>query len=161
MIRGKNQYKVHAFEKLNCINQVIHYESVFYYHIEFMDSDIAVSISFSFTPTAGDLLNLTCSATVPERLVERHRPGIVISYDNLGQDVVAEDNSDAIQSNVTRVDNVFLRIFTVICNCEVISVKLALVPHLMQNLMRTENSQCIVTLCLKTINLLYAFNFLL
>ena len=111
MIRGKNQYKVHAFEKLNCINQVIHYESVFYYHTRI----------YGFR------------------------------YCSISQ----------FQSNVTRVDNVLLRIVTVICNCEVISVKLALVPHLMQNLMRTENSQCIVTLCLKTINLLYAFNFLL
>ena len=81
--------------------------------LEFMDSDITVSIIFSSTPTAGDLLNLTCSATVPERLVERHRPGIVISYDNSGQNVVSDDNPDATQSNVTRVDNVFSRIVTI------------------------------------------------
>ena len=82
--------------------------------LEFMDSDITVSISFSSVPTAGDLLNLTCSATVPERLVERHRPaGIVISYDNLGQDVVAEDNPDATQSVVTRDDNMFSSIVTI------------------------------------------------
>ena len=82
--------------------------------LEFLDSDITVSIIFSSIPTAGDLLNLTCSATIPERLVEGHRPaGIVISYDNLGQDVVAEDNPDATQCNVTRVDNVFSRIVTI------------------------------------------------
>ena len=82
--------------------------------LEFVDSDIKVLISFSSIPTAGDLLNLTCSASVPERLVERHRPaGIVISYDILGQDVVAEDNPDATQSDVTRVDNVFSRIVTI------------------------------------------------
>ena len=81
--------------------------------LEFMDSDITVSISFSTTPTAGDLLNLTCSATVPERLVERHKPYIVISYDNLGQDVVSEDNPNATQYNVTRVDNAFSRIVNI------------------------------------------------
>ena len=82
--------------------------------LEFMDSDITVLISFSSTPTAGDLLILTCSATVPERLVEGHRPlGIIISYDNLGQDVVSKDNPDATQSNVTRVNNVFSRIVTI------------------------------------------------
>ena len=82
--------------------------------LEFMDSDITVSISFSSTPTDGDLLNLTCSASVPERLVEGHKPaGIVISYNNLGQDVVAEDNPDATQSNVTRVNNVFSKIVTI------------------------------------------------
>ena len=82
--------------------------------LEFMDSDITVLISFSSIPTAGDLLNLTCSASIPERLVERHRPaGIIISYDNLGQMVVAEDNPDATQSNVIRVDNVFSRIVTI------------------------------------------------
>ena len=82
--------------------------------LEFMDSDITVSISFSSTPTAGDQLNLTCSATVPEKLVERHTPaGIVISYDILGQNIVTEDNPDATQFNVTRVDNVFSRIVTI------------------------------------------------
>ena len=81
--------------------------------LEFIDSDITVSISFSSTPTAGDLLNLTCSASVPERLVERHKPYIVISYDNLGQNVVSDDNPDATQSDVTRVDNVFSRIVTI------------------------------------------------
>ena len=40
----------------------------FFTILEFMDSDVTVSISFSSTPTAGDSLNLTCSATVPERL---------------------------------------------------------------------------------------------
>ena len=86
---------------------------MFFTILEFVDSDITVSISFSSIPTAGDLLNLTCSATVPERLVERHRPGIVISYDNSGQNVVSDDNPDASQSNVTRVDNVFSRIVTI------------------------------------------------
>ena len=45
--------------------------------------------------------------------IERHRPGIVISHDNSGQNIVTEDNPDATQSNVTKVDNVFSRIVTI------------------------------------------------
>ena len=63
-------------------------------------------------PTAGDELNLTCTATVPERLV--YTPDtVVISYDSGGQMVVSEENSDATQTEVFRDGNVFSRTVTI------------------------------------------------
>ena len=66
-----------------------------------------VDINFSpSVPTAGDQLNITCSATVPERLV--HSPdSFIISYDIEGQQVVAEDNPDAEQFAIAREDNIY------------------------------------------------------
>ena len=66
-----------------------------------------VDINFSpSVPTAGNQLNITCSATVPERLV--HSPdSFIISYDIEGQQVVAEDNPDAEQFAIAREDNIY------------------------------------------------------
>ena len=78
-----------------------------FFYLDLIGSDIIINITFSSIPTAGDHLNLTCSATVPERLVERHKPtSILLSYEFGGVQEVAEVNPDATQSNVTRVDNV-------------------------------------------------------
>ena len=55
---------------------------------------------------------MTCSATVPERLV-RSPSAFIISYDGGSQNVVAEDNPDATQSAVSRDDNIFSRIVTI------------------------------------------------
>ena len=80
--------------------------------IEFVTSDTAVAISFSSVPTAGDQLNVTCTATVPERLV--YTPStVVISYDSGGQQIVTEDNTDATQSEVSQDGNIFSRVVTI------------------------------------------------
>ena len=80
--------------------------------VEFVTSDISVVVSFSSIPTAGDQLNVTCIATVPERLV--YTPAsFVISYDAGGQQVVAEDNPDATQSNISQDGNTFSRVVTI------------------------------------------------
>ena len=70
-------------------------------------------MSFSSIPiTAGDQLNVTCTATAPQRLV--YIPStVVISYDTGGQQVVAEDNDDATQSEVSQDGNVFSRVVTI------------------------------------------------
>ena len=68
-------------------------------------------IDFPLIPTAGDEFNFTCTATVPERLV--HEPtGFTISYDFSGSIIVADDNTDATQSSITRNGNVFSRDIT-------------------------------------------------
>ena len=54
---------------------------------------------------------MTCSATVPERLI--YSPLIVISYDFGSQELVAEDNPNATQSAISRDDNIFSRIVTI------------------------------------------------
>ena len=55
---------------------------------------------------------MTCSAIVPERLI--HWPSsFVISYDGGSQSIVAEDNPNASQSDVSRDDNIFSRIVTI------------------------------------------------
>ena len=70
-----------------------------------------INIDFPSIPTAGDELNFTCRATVPERLV--HVPNeFTISYDFRGINEVADDNSDATQSSVMRNGNVFSLDFT-------------------------------------------------
>ncbi len=78
-----------------------------------MTSDITVAVSFSSIPTAGDQLNVTCTATVPQRLV--YTPSaIVISYNSTGgQKVVVEDNADATQSEVSQDGNIFSRVVTI------------------------------------------------
>ena len=69
-------------------------------------------MSFSSIPiTAGDQLNVTCTATVPQRLL--YTPSAVVSYDTGGQQVVAEDNTDATQSEVSQDGNVFSRVVTI------------------------------------------------
>ena len=78
---------------------------------EFQDSDVNVAITFPSVPTAGDQLNVTCSATVPERLVLS--PLIVISYDGSQQEIVAEDNPNATQSEICYDGNIFSRIVTI------------------------------------------------
>ena len=66
----------------------------------------------SISITAGDQLNVTCTATVPQRLV--YTPStVVISYDTGGQQVVAEDNTDATQSEMSQDGNVFSRVVTI------------------------------------------------
>ena len=55
---------------------------------------------------------MTCSATVPERLI--HSPSSFnISYDGGSQNVVAEDNPNATQSAVSVNGNIFSRIVTI------------------------------------------------
>ncbi len=79
---------------------------------EFVTADITVAVSFSSIPTAGDQLNVTCTATVPQRLV--YTPStVVISYNSGGQQVVAEDNADATQSEVSQDGNVFSKVVTI------------------------------------------------
>ena len=57
----------------------------------------------------GDQLNVTCSATVPERLI--HSPSSFnISFDG---GLVAEVNPNATQSAVSRNGNIFSRIVTI------------------------------------------------
>ncbi len=88
--------------------------SLFFYlsSTEFKTSDITVAVSFSSIPTAGDQLNVTCTATVPQRLV--YTPStVVISYNSGGQQVVAEDNADATQSEVSQDGNVFSKVVTI------------------------------------------------
>ena len=87
--------------------------SVFCLHVDFQNSDIMVNINFSpSAPTACDQLNITCSATVPERLV--HSPdSFIISYCIEGQQVVSEDNSDVEQFAIAREDNIFTRTVTI------------------------------------------------
>ena len=70
-----------------------------------------INIDFPSKPTAGDEFNFTCTATVPERLV--HVPSaFTISYNLAGNMRVADDNSDATESSVTRNGNVFSRDIT-------------------------------------------------
>ena len=70
-----------------------------------------IDIDFPSIPTAGDQFSFTCTATVPERLV--YVPsGFTISYDFLGNMIVAEDNPDATQSSIMRNGNVFSRNIT-------------------------------------------------
>ena len=70
-----------------------------------------INIDFPSIPTAGDEFNFTCTATVPERLV--HVPtGFTISYDFSGNIIVADKNTDATQSSITRNGNVFSRDIT-------------------------------------------------
>ena len=55
---------------------------------------------------------MTCSTTVPERLI--YSPSAFnISYDGGAQNVVAEDNPNATQSAVSRDGNIFSRIVTI------------------------------------------------
>ncbi len=80
--------------------------------IAFEVSDVTVAITFSSVPTAGDELNVTCSATVPERLI--HSPlAFNISYDSGSQMVVTEDNPDATQSAISTNGNIFSRVVTI------------------------------------------------
>ena len=84
------------------------------FYLDLIGSDIIINITFSSIPTAGDHLNLTCSATVPERLVERHEPtAIVISYQFGGVQEVVKVNPNATQSEVIRTDNGFSSIVTI------------------------------------------------
>ena len=84
----------------------------FAFFLEFKLSDVKITIGFSSTPTAGDLLKVTCSATVPDRLV--HSPdNVIISYDNTGAQQVALNNPDATESNVTSRENVFIKSVTI------------------------------------------------
>ena len=55
---------------------------------------------------------MTCSATVPERLV-RSPTSFIISYDGGSQDIVSEINPDATQSAVSVNGNIFSRIVTI------------------------------------------------
>ena len=87
---------------------------LYLFYLDLIGSDIIINIAFSSIPTAGDHLNLTCSATVPERLVKRHRPTfILISYQFGGVQEVAEVNPNAKQYEVIRTDNVFSSIVTI------------------------------------------------
>ncbi len=55
---------------------------------------------------------MTCIATVPERLI--HSPSAFnISYDSGSQMLIAEDNPDAIQSDVSTDGNIFSRVVTI------------------------------------------------
>ena len=91
---------------------IYYYSNCNNFFLEFGGSDVTVAITFSSVPTAGDQLNVTCSAIVPERLI--HSPSsFVISYDVDSQSIVAEDNPNATQSNVSRDDNIFSRIVTI------------------------------------------------
>ncbi len=55
---------------------------------------------------------MTCSATVPERLI--YSPSAFnISFDSGSQMVVAEDSPDAIQSDVSTNGNIFSRVVTI------------------------------------------------
>ena len=54
---------------------------------------------------------MTCSATVPERLV--YSPTIIISYDLGAQSIVADDNPSATESLVYKNSNVFSRVVTI------------------------------------------------
>ena len=84
----------------------------FAFFLEFKLSDVKITVSFSSTPTAGDLLKVTCSATVPDRLV--HSPdNVIISYDNTGAQQVVLNNLDATESNVTSGENVFTKCVTI------------------------------------------------
>ena len=86
--------------------------SYYTYLIEFQSSNVNVSITTSTVPTAGDRLSLTCTATVPERLV--YTPlTFVISYDPDGEDVVIESNLDATQSVVSQDSLAFSRVVTI------------------------------------------------
>ena len=76
--------------------------------LEFKLSDVKITVGFSLTPTAGDLLKVTCSVIVPERLV--HSPdNVIISYDNIGAQQVVLNNPNATESNVTSRKNVFTK----------------------------------------------------
>ena len=84
----------------------------FAFFLEFKLSDVKITVSFSSTPIAGDLLKVACSATVPERLI--HSPdNVIISYDNTGAQQVALNNPDATESNVTSGENVFTKNVTI------------------------------------------------
>ena len=85
------------------------------FHIsEFMTSDIVLAIDIPSVPTAGDQFNVTCSATLPERLVDSHSPAIfTISYDSGGQQKVSVNNANATETNVLRNSNVLSRVVTI------------------------------------------------
>ncbi len=86
--------------------------NIIFLFIAFQQSDISVAITFSCVPTVGDILNVTCSATVPERFI--YSPStFIISYDSGSQMVVAEDNLDATQSAISTDGNIFSRVVTV------------------------------------------------
>ena len=81
---------------------------------EFMTSDIVLALDIPSVPTAGDQFNVTCSATVPERLVDRHEPTtFAISYDSGGQQKVSVNNPDTTQTEVLRDGNVFSKVVTI------------------------------------------------
>ena len=81
---------------------------------EFMTSDIVLALDIPSVPTAGDQFNVTCSATVPERLVDSHSPGtFAISYNSGGQQKVSVNNPDATQTEVLRDGNVFSKVLTI------------------------------------------------
>ena len=80
--------------------------------IAFQHSDVTGAITFSSVPTIGDVLNVTCSATAPERFI--YSPStFIISYDSGSQMVVAEDNPDATQSAISTDGNIFSRVVTI------------------------------------------------
>ena len=78
---------------------------------DFTADNVMINIDFPSIPTAGDEFTFTCTATVPERLV--YEPtGFTISYDLAGNVIVADNNTDATESSIMRIGNVFSRDIT-------------------------------------------------
>ena len=88
---------------------LVHVLCFIVYAIEFAESDVSVNITVSpSTPTAGDQFNITCTATLPERLI--HAPNVIIvSLTNGGNEIQAE----MISSILTLNTNTYSRTYTI------------------------------------------------
>ena len=77
--------------------------------IDFTVDHVIVDILFPTTPTAGDQFTMTCSISIPERLVhDLTRLVVIWSYDLAREKRVDVINSDTTVGNVTRIGNLIL-----------------------------------------------------